>query len=286
MKWLLLLTIASSAHANRAVMEGLTATNNTILPDTTNGRVDVATSSYNGTIANVGLHVSSNVVIDSGSGLDAIVIYSTGSIMANGVKLSSGSLPSLTAAFTGIGTQSSPIGINSSSVPVYGSGQNLTVPYGFQAATMTITGAGGTSPPATFVPNLSSSTTSGNLSGTFMNTTLAACVSGSTITLTLPANVGKIMVGLNGTISVNSLQPIMVGVLVDGAFVNGESSTVGLIAPIEQTVLDGNNVSFAVPITGLSAATHNICLVTAVGSGTATIDSTNSAMRLWAYMLP
>lgn len=76
------------------------------------------------------------------------------------------------------------------------------------------------------------------------------------------------------------------GVLVDGGYVNGESSSVGLTAPVEPVVTDGTNVGFAVPVTGLSSGTHNICLITAVGAGTATIDSTNSAMRLWAYMLP
>lgn len=168
---------------------------------------------------------------------------------------------------------------------------NITVGAGGGTTTisngLTVSGGAGTTPVATFSPNLSSSTTSGTLSGTFTNTALGPCISGSTITLTLPTNVGKIMAVFNGSISNDGLNNVMVvGVLVDGAFVNGQTSTLGLVSAKEQVATDDNNMSFSAVVTGLSAATHNICLTARVSAGTGTIDSTNSIAKLAAYMLP
>lgn len=137
----------------------------------------------------------------------------------------------------------------------------------------------------TFTPNLSSFTVSSALSGTFTNTTLTTCV--STITLSLPTGNSIIFVGFNGTISVNSLAAVIgIGVLVDGAYVNGETSAKGLTAPQEAVSTDGTNLSFNTLLTGLSAGSHNVCLVPFVSGGTGTIDSTNSVAKFWMYALP
>lgn len=154
----------------------------------------------------------------------------------------------------------------------------------FSSATFKATGTG-TTPAATFSPNLSSNTVSGALSGTFTNTTLGVCI--STITLTLPVNGGAVFLGFNGAISVNGLAAVIgIGVLVDGAFVNGESASKGLTAPVEPVISNAVNMSFSAPVTGLSVATHNFCLSPFVSTGTGTIDSTNSVAKFWAFALP
>lgn len=172
--------------------------------------------------------------------------------------------------------------------------QNLAGPTTVTASSLTVVGSGGllvsvtgTSPAATFTPNLSSFTVSGALSGTFTNTTLGACISGSTITLNLPTNVGSVFVGFNGAISDGNLAAnISVGILIDGGFANGETNAKGLTSVMQAVTTDNNNMSFSTILTGLAAGAHNVCLAPFVSAGTGTIDSTNSVAKLWMYMLP
>jgi hypothetical protein len=85
------LLIASTAHANRSVMEQIPASNNAVFVDTINQRVDIGTISYTGGITGVALFVSSKVVISSGTGAqNNCIIYSTGSMSCLGVTFSSG----------------------------------------------------------------------------------------------------------------------------------------------------------------------------------------------------
>src|SRR3990167_445811 len=83
---LLLLAIISipalPATAQRAIMEGVPSTRYAIKVDTTNGRVDIATTSYTGGVANTGLFVASNVVVGTLSNKNAVVIYATGTLTA------------------------------------------------------------------------------------------------------------------------------------------------------------------------------------------------------------
>lgn len=83
-----LLPSISSAF-NRAIMEGIPSTRSAIFVDTKNARVDIATNTYLGGTTNVGLSVSSNVVISDGSSAGCIV-YSTGSINCTGTVIGSG----------------------------------------------------------------------------------------------------------------------------------------------------------------------------------------------------
>ncbi len=85
---LLLVGAAAPALGQRAIMEGVASTRYAIKIDTGNGRVDIATTSYSWGVANVGLHVASNVVVDSTGTRNAVVIYATGSIMLNGRQVS------------------------------------------------------------------------------------------------------------------------------------------------------------------------------------------------------
>lgn len=88
------LLLSQSAHAARAVMEGIKATKETIFIDTGTARVLVGTGTYRGTVPNVGLFVGSNVVITDFSANEKIVLYATGAIMLNGVLLTAQAAPS------------------------------------------------------------------------------------------------------------------------------------------------------------------------------------------------
>ncbi len=83
------LLLGQSAHAARAVMEGIKATKETIFIDTGTARVHIGTGSYGGGIQNVGLFVGSNVVIGTISGANNVVIYATGSVMVLGSQINS-----------------------------------------------------------------------------------------------------------------------------------------------------------------------------------------------------
>lgn len=78
----LFLGLAAPARAQKAVMEGVTTSNREFQVSTTTRRVNIATTSYNWAISNVGLHVASNVVVDALSAHNAIVLYATGTAVA------------------------------------------------------------------------------------------------------------------------------------------------------------------------------------------------------------
>ncbi len=144
------------------------------------------------------------------------------------------------------------------------------------------------SPSATFLPALSSFTTTGTagLTGTFLTTTLSTCVAGSTVSLSLPI-AGSVAVYFTGSISNASLGGLeFVGVMVDGTFTNGETASKGLVTVKEQVATDTNNMSFSTIVTGLAAGSHSFCLAVASTVGAGTIDNTNSIATLSVYMLP
>lgn len=145
----------------------------------------------------------------------------------------------------------------------------------------------GTTPAAVFSPNLSSNTVTTSLSGTFSTTTLGSCYSGSTVSLNFPANIGSALVLLNLTESNSSLNASLIaGFLVDGLFVNGQSSTKGIVSPQETVATDGTNMSFAVMTTALTSGIHSFCLTLSASAGTSTIDSTGSAATFRVVMMP
>ncbi len=199
-------------------------------------------------------------------------------------------------AYTGTGVNGHII--SASSITTTGGVFGATGVFGTGAthSTFTATGSlsvlatqgGANTPAANFSPALSSFTTTGTsgLTGTFNTTTLSTCVAGSTVSLNLPIT-GNVAVYFNGAMSNASLNGlIMVGVMVDGTYVNGETSAKGLTMVKEQVATDNNNMSFSAIVTGLASGTHNFCLAVAATFGTATIDNTNSIATLSVYMLP
>lgn len=66
------------SQADRTIMEDTPTTNNAFKLETAPGRVDIATTSYNGGVSNVGLYTTSNIVVSSNSS-DNVVVFSSGS---------------------------------------------------------------------------------------------------------------------------------------------------------------------------------------------------------------
>lgn len=145
----------------------------------------------------------------------------------------------------------------------------------------------GTSPAAIFSPNLSSFTISGAISGTFTGTINAVCIAGSTLTLNFPTNVGRARVNFSGAVqNGNIAASITMGFLLDGAYTLSQTSAIGIISSQQAIAAENINLSFNRLMTGLSAASHTVCLTGFVSAGTATIDSTLSTAVLEYQMLP
>lgn len=105
---LLLISLAAPAFAsNKGIVEGVPSTFKGIFVDTVGARVDFSTTGYGGGISNVGLVVSSNVVISSPTSANNVVIYATGTIVANGTILGTVFASTCTSvSFRGQGDQS------------------------------------------------------------------------------------------------------------------------------------------------------------------------------------
>lgn len=108
------LLCAGNARAQvRTLMEGIPSSNGELLVSTTTRRVDIATTTYVGHEVNVGLHVSSNVVIDSAARPDACVFYASGTITCLGVTLSGAIASTVTVVspLSGIGSSFNPVAL-------------------------------------------------------------------------------------------------------------------------------------------------------------------------------
>lgn len=86
----LLLTASASSAAVRVLEEGVPSSNKEFVVSTTTRRVNIATTTYSGAVPSVGLHITSNTVLDTAAVKDAIILYSTGSGKFSGVVFSSG----------------------------------------------------------------------------------------------------------------------------------------------------------------------------------------------------
>lgn len=96
MKWIIGLllssTFLSTASAQKVVTESVPGTRNVIHITTGTPRVHFSTRSYGGGVSNVGVATSSNVVVSDPTSSDKVVIYATGTIVAqhfSGPSLSS-----------------------------------------------------------------------------------------------------------------------------------------------------------------------------------------------------
>lgn len=139
----------------------------------------------------------------------------------------------------------------------------------------------------TFGISLSSFMVSGALSGTFAGTALGVCVTGSTVSINIPVGISRIAGWFRGSVANGTLaKKIILGIVVDGAFVDGETTTRGEIASLQAVATDNQNMTFPFLLTGLTAGSHSVCLAGMVDAGTATIDSTDSLAKLAIYALP
>lgn len=80
----LLLLSAAASSQTKSVMEGVPSSRYAIKVDTSNGRVEIGTTSYTGGLSNVGLFVASTVVVGSLSNKNAVVLYPSGQVYAAG----------------------------------------------------------------------------------------------------------------------------------------------------------------------------------------------------------
>lgn len=149
MRYLLLAILLYSsqmAYGARSVMEGISASSNTIYVDTVNARVDIGTISYSGSIPNVGLFVSSNVIVSRGVGSNNFnIIYSSGGVYTASTVIAASSITA--SAFYGDGSNLTGIsgtlsgGVNGTSARWTGAtslapgsfsdtGSSLTIPSG------------------------------------------------------------------------------------------------------------------------------------------------------------
>lgn len=94
----------------------------TIKVDTTNARVEIGTTSYTGGISNVGLFVTSNTIVGNLSNKNAIVLYATGTVIAAGPLVISGS--SFTFSVAGIPSGPSTPMVKSTSTAAQSIGNN------------------------------------------------------------------------------------------------------------------------------------------------------------------
>lgn len=303
----LILPGSAKAQNAKAVLEGVRTTNDTILVSTRNVRVLISTRSYNGTISNVGLYTSSNVVI-SDTNADKCVIYATGSINCLGATLSGGSAG--TFVLREGDTMTGHLSIKASSMTLYGAFkatgasdiQNLSQPATFASSTthnagaiirqpadiqnfsqastfassvtinstMTVSGltkntGGGYSFPdgtiqvAAAVVGNSSSTQFGNASASIDSGVMVTSVLISTLTITMQGNT-KAQIKFRCPTSLSASGSTIIGVILDGAYFDNQTSTKGLIAadtggtilPIDLEHTTTND---------LSAASHSFAMV-------------------------
>lgn len=179
-------------------MEGVAASRWTMKVDTTNTRVEIATTSYGrggNAIANVGLFTTSNVVVGAGN---AVVLWATGSATLGGQQVATGtivSVPNLlpsTNSWTGGNTFAGVVTITTAPV-IYLSTQTILT-----GGVQTYTAATNTLVPGSQIAFTTSFTSRFRVSFN--------CVVNATV---------------NNYI-------LYVGVLKDGGFFDGQSDTVGL----------------------------------------------------------
>lgn len=176
-----------------------------------------------------------------------------------------------TAALTGNGQITSPLGVNSSSVAVYDANRNLTVPYGVAAATGAFTGHVG-------VSSLTANITTNGLGISVINTGVAPAIklrttAGSTnrdwaivtnyssaanLEFMVGANAGDDPYGGPPVLTLNGLSPRRAGILAGNPAstfdVNGNMS-VGTYATVNAAPANGMIVSGNVGIGTVSPAT-------------------------------
>jgi hypothetical protein len=104
---LLFLNPGTASAQTRTIQEGVPASGQTILVSTASRRVYISTKTYAGGIGAVGLFISSNVVVSDNGKTNNVVIYATGSVVANGVVLGSGAGVGATGA---TGPSGGPVG--------------------------------------------------------------------------------------------------------------------------------------------------------------------------------
>ncbi len=152
-----------------------------------------------------------------------------------------------------------------------------------------VTIAGATS----FSTNLSSFTVA-NATGVYTQTTLNVCVAKSTVSLTLPTGITTIWVGYAGASSATVAgSTTTIGVLLDSGYATiagvAETSGRGIVTVGNGQLIGSNDVNLSfgpLPISGLSAGTHTLCLLLDNSGGAVSLDSSNEISAFTASYFP
>lgn len=274
-----LLLLSGAAHAQIiTINENLDTSTSTFYFDTNTPRLDVATDSYTGGIPAVALFVGSNAVVGTGTGAsNQVVIYATGSVMALGVRLSSGpaTLGISTGAATdstmgGSGTSSNPLGVNFSTITTALAGKQASFTgissacaAGFYLSSGTwsngVTTGGGCVQPS-FSGTAASSFTAVP-SGSTTQTAFTLFYATVTLSLTGLYDVEATLM-CNGNTGANNVTGAW-AVCYDGSCSKfGQSGTIGAGAMSPSNVTGGVNSSGVLPILSseVSAGSHNFAV--------------------------
>lgn len=279
-------------YAAKSIMEGIPASSNSLFVSTQNARLIVSATSYDGGLSNVGLYVSSNVVISDSRFSNKCILYSTGSLNCLNVGgVLNGNATTASALLnngTNCAASSYPLGVdasgNSESCGTNISGNADTAT---SATTATSLAANGTNCSAGNYPlgvdasgNAESCTAA--LSATVISSftyltpgTLDKQFYGSCIaTVTITSSNGPIAVWFSGFLeSTDGTVPIGWSVLVNGAFPSstGLSTSIGLLTqhPISSNVMNNLSAMRVLPAQGSGA--KNICLTFAHPNSAAAI---------------
>lgn len=257
------------------------------------------------TTANVVNSGGQNIIQGNGNIIVSSITASgslTGSTLAlsNPVNISNGGTGETSFTSNGILYGNGTSGLQVT--PVIGSG-GILIGTNLSPSTGTITGSTGitiatnTAPSAinisvttttltsNFTVPLSSTVVSATLTQVWANTTISTCIATSTITLTLPVS-GNVQVGFVGRVYTSGLGTDIEGaIMMDGAFQQGASSTIGNNGISEAGVSYLEPFSFDFPITNVSSGIHNFCLAMMTNTGSS-IGNFYGPSRLWAHILP
>lgn len=266
---LLKLCLPSLAFADKAIMEGTSASRYTIKVDTANARVLVSTTAYRGGITDVGLYVSSNVVISTDTRTQHIVMYATGTVhvgtmsatyvRADAVSVSS----AVRAAYVAV---SDTISVSSAVRAAYAS---FSSPISVNGAVVP-----STSPTSSGLSTAHSTGTTFGFTGSTTETSFSVCY--ATVAITVSANGANVAVWYSGSVHNSGAGGgCLVSFLHNGAFPTNYSAARGHGVGISHSANAPDRASFYTVIQGVSAGTNNFCLTLAALSATCNISATS-----------
>lgn len=280
----LLALLASPAHAARSVMEGIVATNTTIMVATQTGRVGIGLANPSYTLHVGGNQQSSGTVYaiggfaSSGSYTGAGNIYisgsfgSTGTVSANKFFGDGSSLTGITGASCStcavlIATQTfSGANTFTSSFTIQSGGRQIILSASASVNNINISTGG--------IVSFSSNTHQSSVTRGFSGSTAATIFSQCFATATVTTAGGDVLVWYTGAMhNSNASQGCLISILQDGAYISGKSNALGFNVITSPSGNLPESASFQTLLKGVAAGTHNWCLTMAALANTCNLTS-------------